>query len=117
MNNNTGFSLEVHAQLLNQLPVGITVINLSGEILYYNPYCERYVDRKPEYIGRNIRSCHKKDKSIKKIERIISRIRQGEIAEYYYESLRNGKKLGVTIAPFMQGRELAGFIQSFVILK
>jgi DUF438 domain-containing protein len=54
--------------VLDQIPVGITVTDLDGKMLYYNEYCARTVDRKPEYIGMDIRSCHKKPESIPKID-------------------------------------------------
>ncbi|MCG8619637.1 MAG: PAS domain-containing protein [Desulfobacterales bacterium] len=109
--------IEVRANVLDVLPVGITIINPAGEILYYNDYCARYVDRKPEYIGRDIRHCHKKDKSIEKIDAVLERLRQGDIEEYHYKSVRNGKKLKVTVSPFIQDGECMGFIQSFIVLN
>ncbi len=52
------------AMVLEKVPAGITVIDQEGHILYYNEYCSNFVDRKPEYIGKNIRFCHKKVESI-----------------------------------------------------
>jgi len=117
MKKNTTLGIEELAIALDTVPIGITIIDLDGHILYYNEYCSRYVDRKPEYIGKNIRSCHQKKQSIKKLDKIFDQLRRGEIQEYYYESVRNEKKLGVRLSPFeIKGRSI-GFIQSFSILQ
>lgn len=107
--------VELLAGALDKIPVGITIISTDGLILYYNEFCARYVDRKPEYIGKDIRSCHKKSESIQKIDHILEKLKQGEIQEYYYESTRDGNKLSVTVSPFEFNNNPIGFIQSFSI--
>ncbi len=116
MKNDVSCSIGEQAKALDALPVGVTIFDLDGKILYYNEYCARYVDRKPEYIGKDIRFCHRKEKSIKTISKIIDQLKNGEIEEYYYESLRNGNKLAVTVTPFKPDGDLVGLIQSFTIL-
>ena len=111
------FSTTQLAMLLDHIPVGITVIDPQGIILYYNEYCSRLVDRKPEYIGRDIRFCHQQPRSIEKIDRVQAELRAGKREEFYYETERNGRKLGVTVSPFKIEGELAGFIHSFVIIR
>lgn len=101
--------------LLNQFPVGITVTDLDGRILYYNEYSAKIVDRKPEYIGMDIRSCHKKKESIEKIDIILSEIQDKKRENYNYESNRNGKVLSVTISPYILHDQVIGFIQSFIV--
>ncbi len=101
--------------LLNQFPVGITVTDLDGRILYYNEYSAKIVDRKPDYIGMNIRSCHKKKESIEKIDKILSEIKDKKRENYHYESDRNGKVLSITISPYILHDQVIGFIHSFVV--
>lgn len=74
--------------ILDQIPDGITVTvtDLEGKILYFNEYSAQIVDRKPEYIGKDIRSCHKKPESIEKIDTILSEIKDGKLENYSYES-------------------------------
>ncbi|UCD31283.1 MAG: PAS domain-containing protein [Desulfobacterales bacterium] len=103
------------AMVIEKIPVGITVIDLKGHVLYYNEYCSKFVDRKPEYIGQDIRICHKKPESIVKIDRILTDIKEGKTRAFYYETVRSGKKLVVTISPYEANGQLIGFIQSFVI--
>jgi DUF438 domain-containing protein len=55
------------ALALENVPAGITIVDPGGRILFYNEFCTRYVDRKPEYIGKDIRFCHQKPESIEKI--------------------------------------------------
>ena len=101
--------------VLDQIPVGITVTDLDGKILYYNAYSAQVVDRKPEYIGMDIRSCHKKSESIHKIDMILSEIREGKRENYYYETNRKEKVLCVTISPYEMNGKLIGYIQSIFL--
>ena len=105
------------AMVLENIPAGITVIDSKGRILYYNAYCSRFVDRKPEYIGKDIRFCHRKPESIEKIEGILSELNEGKIKEFYYETERGGSKLGVTVSRFYVGGKQIGFIQCFSVIR
>ena len=114
---NASLGMENLVQVLDKLPAGVTVIDKEGHILYYNEYCARYVDRKPEYIGKNISFCHQKLESMVKIKRILSELNEGKQKEFYYEAERGENKLGVTVSPFfIDGRQI-GFIQCFSILR
>jgi DUF438 domain-containing protein len=104
------------AMVLEKVPAGITVIDQEVHILYYNEYCTRFVDRKPEYIGKNIRFCHQQATSIEKIEKNLSDLKEGRINEFYYESERNGKKLGVRVTPFAIDGKDFGFILRFSVI-
>jgi len=101
--------------VLDQIPVGITVTDLEGRILYFNEYSAQIVDRKPEYIGMDIRSCHKKPESIVKIDTILSEMKAGKRENYCYESKRKDKVLSVTISPYKWLGKLIGFIHSIVV--
>jgi|GEM_PF-497461 len=103
------------AAAMDQLPVGITIIDPAGIMLYYNAHSARYVDRRPEYIGRDIRDCHMEDASIKKIEGFLKLLAAGSKEEVRYEAERGGVRLAVTVAPFEFEGELIGFIQSFIV--
>ena len=105
------------AKVLEKVPAGITVLDREGRILYYNEYCAQFVDRKPEYIGKNIRFCHKKSESIEKIEKILSALSRGERQEFYYEAMRNENKLGVRVIPFEIDDRQIGFIQCFSVIR
>jgi len=116
MNNNV---LEVGqlAQVLDKVPAGITVIDSEWRILYYNEYCGRYVDRRPEYLGESILSCHKKGSSIDRIKQMLSSLAEGKQQEVYYETQRGDTRLAVTVVPFRLSEAETGFIQTFTVLK
>lgn len=114
---NTLNDISQRAALLDQLSVGIMVIDLQGRTLYYNDYCTRLVDRKPEYIDEDIRSCHKKAESVVAIDRILDDIHTGRKKDVYYEAERKGKTLAVTISPYEVGGELVGTIQSIIVKR
>jgi DUF438 domain-containing protein len=114
---NTLDDMTQQAALLDQLPVGITVIDMAGRIRYYNEYCARLVDRKPEYLGEDIRSCHKKAESVAAIDRILDDIQAGRRKEVYYETERKGKTLAITISPYEVDGKRVGTIQSIVIKR
>ncbi len=101
----------------DQIPVGVTVVDLEGRILYYNDYSARIVDRKPEYIGRDIRLCHRKAGSNSKIDRILGDFKSGKTREVQYEAVRGGKHLAVTISPFEVDGVLRGCVQSFIVKR
>jgi DUF438 domain-containing protein len=93
VDNANGFlGTEDLVRVLDKTPAGITVIDNQGYILYYNEYCAKYVDRKPEYIGKNISFCHQKPESMVKIKRILSELNEGEQKDYYYEAERGENK-------------------------
>ena len=105
------------SDVISKIPVGITVTDLDGRIRYYNEYCARIVDRKPEYIGQDIRTCHQKPASAAKIDQIFEEIKSGRREEYYYESVRNGKHLAVTVSPYTADDKPAGFIQTITLKR
>ena len=113
---NAALNINQLARVLDKVPAGITVIDKEGHILYYNQYCARFVDRKPEYIGKNIAFCHKKPESMEKIKKGLSALNEGKTKEFYYEAQRGENKLGVTVSHFDIDGEQAGFIQCFSII-
>ena len=74
------------------------------------------MDRKPEYIGRNISFCPQKPESMEKIKNILSDLITGKKEAFYYEAQRGDYKLGVTVSPFDMNGERVGFIQCFSII-
>lgn len=103
------------AAALDTLPIGITILDPAGRIFYYNKYCARYVDRKAEYIGRDIRACHKEAESVARIDAILRTLTEGREREVRYENRRGDQHLAVTVSRFEIDGELIGFIQSFVV--
>ena len=59
----------------------VTIIDTNGTLLYYNQHSAKVLDRKPEYIGTDIHSHHKKADSNKKVD-----------SRYDAQGVRGGKK-------------------------
>lgn len=103
--------------ILDKIPVAITVVDLERNILFYNEYSSQILDRKPEYLGTDIRSCHQKSESIEKIDNMLAEFKAGRREDFYYETIRYEKHIAVTLSPFEVDGELVGCIQSVTIKK
>ena len=55
-----GFDAAQIPLIVDMIPVAITIIDLEGHILFYNDYSRQVLNRKPEYLGSDIRDCHQK---------------------------------------------------------
>lgn len=110
-----GFDLtQMSSFILDKIPIGITVIDLEGRILYFNEYSSQIRDRKPEYLGRDIRFCHQKPESIAKIDRILEEFKGGRRQEICYDATLEGEVFAVTISPLVVEGRLAGCIHSII---
>jgi DUF438 domain-containing protein len=112
-----GFDTSHIPLILDQIPVAITGIDLEGNILFYNDYSSQVLDRKPEYLGTDIRSCHQKPETNEKIDRMLNEFQAGRREDFYYEAFRYGKNIAVTLSPFEVDGQLIGCIQSVIIKK
>ena len=112
-----GFDTSQILQILDKIPVAITVIDLEGNILFYNQYSSQVLDRKPEYLGTDIRSCHQKPETNDRIDGMLAEFRAGRRDDFYYEAFRYGKDIAVTLLPFEVDDKLIGCIQSVTIKK
>jgi DUF438 domain-containing protein len=112
-----GFDTSQIPQILDKIPVAITVIDLEGIILFYNDYSSRVLDRKPQYLGTDIRSCHQKSETNDKIDRMLAEFKAGRREDFCYEAFRYGKNIEVTLSPFEVDGRMVGCIQSVTIKK
>jgi DUF438 domain-containing protein len=110
-----GFDNSIIPQIIEHIPVAITGIDLEGNILFYNEYGTQVLDRKPAYLGTDIRDCHQKPESNAKIDRMLAAFKDGSRENFYYETVRYGKNIAVTLSPFEVNGNLIGCIQSVVI--
>ena len=111
-----GFDLtKAAALILDSIPLGVTVIDLEGRIQYYNERSSRILDRKPEYLSKDIRICHQKQESIAEIERVLEEFRDGRRQDVHYDAIREGKRIVVTVSPFVVEGRLIGCVQSVLV--
>ena len=102
---------------MNSMEVAITIIDTKGIILYYNPHSAKLLDRKPEYIGRDIHSHHKKAASNHKIDMMLKEFKEGRREPFYYEAKPYEEVILVTILPIIKNGEFVGCVQTVIPKK
>ncbi len=112
-----GFDSAQIPLIVDMIPVAITIIDLEGHILFYNDYSRQVLDRKPEYLGSDIRDCHQKPETNARIDTMLDEFKAGRREAFYYEAFRYGKNIAVTLLPFEVDGEVIGCIQSVTIKK
>jgi DUF438 domain-containing protein len=100
--------------ILDRIPIGVTVIDLEGRMLYFNDYSSKIRDRKPEYLGRDIRLCHKKEESIDKIDRILEEFKSGRREVFSYQAHVEDGILEVSVSPLEVEGRLVGCVHSMI---
>jgi DUF438 domain-containing protein len=98
--------------VISEMPVALTLLDLDGTILYFNDYATKILDRKPEYIGQDVRGYHKVPKSNDKIDRILAGYKAGDKAEHHWQLPREGRLYGVRVAPLVVNGETVGLIHT-----
>jgi sensor histidine kinase regulating citrate/malate metabolism len=96
--------------------VGVTIISPKGTLLYYNRTAAKILDRKPEFIGKDVHSHHKKAASNEKLDQMLQEFEKGRTAPFYYGARPYGKDIVVTLSPILKNGEFIGSVQS-VMLK
>lgn len=108
---------EISPFLLDNIPTAVTVIDSEGRILYFNRYSTRILDRKPEYIGRDVRSCHLKPESIAKIDFMLEEFKNGRQEKFEYETVRNSRRMSVTFLPLRLENKGIVCIQTVTVIS
>jgi uncharacterized protein len=68
---------EMLDSLLETVPVEFSVLNDKDVVVAWNKHESRIFKRPTTVVGKNVRNCHPK-KSLDKVERIISEMREGK---------------------------------------
>lgn len=102
-------------ELLDQLPVAVTVLDRRGNIVFFNQNAPSIVDRKPEYLGRDIREFHK-PASNAKVDEILSAYAQGGRQEHSWRLERGDKEFMVRVRPWLKGQQWAGLVHTVMLL-
>jgi DUF438 domain-containing protein len=92
--------------------VAVTIIDTKGTLLYYNQHSAKILDRKPEYIGTDIHSHHKKADSNKKVDLMLKEFKEGRKGPFHYEAKPYGKIIFVTLSPIIKNGEFVGCVQT-----
>ena len=92
--------------------VAVTIIDPKGTLLYYNEQSTKILDRKPEYIGTDIHSHHKKTDSNQKLDLMLKNFKAGRTDPFHYEAKPYGKTILVTLAPILKNTKFVGCVQT-----
>ena len=114
MNNNEQKNqlTELVNLAMDCMGVAVTIIDTKGTLLYYNRHSVKILDRKPDYIGTDIHSHHKKADSNKKVDRMLKEFTAGRKDPFHYEAKPYGKTIFVTISPIIKNGEFLGCVQT-----
>lgn len=104
--------LEIIHLAMNCMAVAASIIDREGALLYYNRHAEKILDRKPEYIGTNIRTHHKKADSNDNVDAMLAAFEQGRKEPFHYEARPYGEPIIVTLSPIREKGEFIGCVQT-----
>ena len=97
---------------MDSMGVAVTIIDTKGTLLYYNQYSTKILDRKPEYIGTDIHSHHKKADSNKKVDLMLKEFEDGRKDPFHYEAKPYGETIFVTLSPIIKNGQFVGCVQT-----
>ena len=103
---------ELFKLAMDCMGIAVTIIDTKGTLLYYNRHSAKILDRKPEYIGADIHSHHKKADSNKKVDLMLKEFKEGRKDSFYYEANPYGKPILVTLSPILKNGEFVGCVQT-----
>jgi PAS domain S-box-containing protein len=97
---------------MEYMGVAVTIIDTEGTLLYYNKQAAEILDRKPEYIGKDIHSHHKKAASNRTLDMMLRDFKNGRREPFQYQAKPYGRIIFVTLSPILEKGEYIGCIQS-----
>ena len=92
--------------------VAVTIIDTKGTLLHYNRHSTKILDRKPEYLGIDIHSHHKKTGSNQKLDLMLKRFEEGRKDPFHYEAKPYGEPIFVTLSPIIKNSKFVGCVQT-----
>ena len=102
------------AAAMDCLGVAVTIIDPEGTLLYYNLRAAEILDRKPEYIDKDIFAYHGRATSNEKIISMLQAFKGGRTEPFHYDARPYGKPIRVTVAPIFDGGRFVGCAQSVI---
>lgn len=111
-----GWSPENFAlETMGRAAVCMTVLDLEGRLLFYSHYGPRILDRRPAYLGRDVRELHQRA-SADKIGVILEAYRAGGREEYTWQLKRAGKVFTVRVSPLDLAGENRGLVHTVMLM-
>jgi transcriptional regulator with PAS, ATPase and Fis domain len=104
-------------RLLEQAGVGVTILDRTGRVMFYNQWAANRLDRKPEYIGNDVRNNHRRKITNPRFDAMLKLFEEGRTDPVHYVARPYGKTtILVTVSPIKVDGELVGFSQ-IVLMK
>src|ERR1700754_3641552 len=104
-------------RILEQVGVGVTILDRHGTLMYYNKWASDHLDRRPEYIGDDVRKRHHRAVTNRRFDAMLRLFEEGRVEPVRYVARPYGKTtILVTVSPIQVNGELVGFSQ-IVLLK
>ncbi len=97
---------------MDVLDLAVTIIDNKGIMLYYNRRAEAIIDRKPEHIGTDIHSHHRKTESNEKLDAMLQAFSEGRTEPFQYTPTPYGTSIRVTVSPIFAGGAFLGCVQT-----
>lgn len=101
--------------LWDQIAAAVTALDLEGIILFYNAYAPKILDRKPEYIGRDVYGLHKPE-SAKKIQIMLETYQKGQAREFVWQTRRGDNRYVIRLMPLMREGRIIGALHTAMLL-
>ncbi len=105
------FDRKLIPYVMDKIPMAVTVCDLDGTMHYFNEHASKIINRKPEHLGKDIRTCHQPE-SVGKIEKMIAEFKAGRREPFRYEARPYSRPLFVTVTPLEVEGRLWGFIHA-----
>jgi DUF438 domain-containing protein len=96
----------------NCMGVAVSIIDTKGMLLYYNQHAAKILDRKPEYVGTDIHSHHKRSRSNQKVDKMLKEFELGRKEPFHYKAKPYGEIIFVTLSPIIKNDEFIGCVQT-----
>ena len=104
-------------RLLEQAGMGVTILDREGRLMFYNQWAANKLDRKPEYIGKNVRGHHRRKITNPRFNAMLKLFEEGRTDPVYYVARPyGGITILVMVSPIRVDGELVGYSQ-VILLK
>jgi transcriptional regulator with PAS, ATPase and Fis domain len=99
-------------QILEHAGVGVTIIDRDARVLYYNRWAAQNLDRRPNYIGDDVRNRHRRGITNPRFNAMLRLFEEGRTEPVRYVARPYGKTtILVTVSPIIIDGELVGYSQ------
>jgi len=112
-----GSLTELIGVAVESMKIAVTIIDTGGTILYYNAYAAEILDRKPDHIGQDVHSHHRRDVSNEKLDLMLQEFHRGRTAPFHYRANPYGRPIHVTLSPILAKGSLVGCTQTVQVME